>query len=82
MTGGTSGQEKEVAPIVSYSGTVVGIPHFPAVTSRSQEYRINTQVCAAHARAIPGPMKQFYEVLELAGYVLLSKRSPRTSRHA
>ena len=33
--------------------------------SRAKEYRINAAVCAMHAAAVPDPMKQFYQALEL-----------------
>ena len=33
--------------------------------SRAKEYRTNAAVCAMHAAAVPEPMKQFYQALEL-----------------
>ena len=33
--------------------------------SRAKEYRTNAAVCAMHAAAVPDPMKQFYQALEL-----------------
>lgn len=33
--------------------------------SRAKEYRTNAAVCAMHAAAVSGPMKQFYRALEL-----------------
>jgi hypothetical protein len=33
--------------------------------SRTKEYRTNAAICAMHAAAVPDPMKQFYQALQL-----------------
>ena len=33
--------------------------------SRAKEYRTHAALCAMHAAAVPDPMKQFYQALEL-----------------
>jgi hypothetical protein len=41
------------------------MPRFFAMQSRAQEYRTHAALCAMHAAAMPDPMKQFYQALEL-----------------
>jgi hypothetical protein len=43
----------------------LGFRVFLTMQSRAKEYRINAAVCAMHAAAVPDPMKQFYQALEL-----------------
>ena len=38
---------------------------FFAMQSRAKEYRTHAALCAMHAAAVPDPMKQFYQALEL-----------------
>ena len=38
---------------------------FLAMQSRAKEYRTHAALCAMHAAAVPDPMKQFYQALEL-----------------
>ena len=38
---------------------------FLVMQSRAKEYRTHAAVCAMHAAAVPDPMKQFYQALEL-----------------
>jgi hypothetical protein len=43
----------------------LGLPRFLAMLSRAKEYRTNAALCAMHASAVPDPMKQFYQALQL-----------------
>jgi hypothetical protein len=44
--------------------------------SRAAEYRMHAVVCAAQAIAVPDPMKQFYQALELQ-WVCLAQQAER-----
>ncbi|MBV8745435.1 MAG: hypothetical protein JO134_10390 [Xanthobacteraceae bacterium] len=62
-------------------GTLSWIQHFPDMQSRAEEYRANAALCALHAAAVPDPMKQFYQALQLQ-WECLARQTEREADNA